>query len=125
MSRRRVSKPLECTSCPEGMKPTECPLRERECQGRTDRGKGGDGTSPTTREIGASKASGRDERRTVGMGTAVDGDSVGSSHRYIKGADGARPGNGTQRRRKYVLLSLTEPADNPAAVGTQVIRDGH
>ena len=100
--------------------------------GEGGRGQGGDRNTSTTQATKARKASGGDEGMTRGpgttsapipqWGTAADGDSKGTLHRH---PDGARPENGMQSRRKYGLLASEDPAGDPAAVGTQVRRDGH
>ena len=58
-------------------------------------------------------------------GMAADRDSEGTLHRYYNGANGARPKNGVQSRRKYRLLAPEETVGDPAAEGTQVRGYGH
>ena len=62
-------------------------------------------------------------------GTSADGDRAGTLYRHPNGADGDRPVNGMQLRRRYGLLALADPAGDPAgdpaATGNQVRGDGH
>ena len=102
--------------------------------GGDGQGRGVDVNPPTTQAIKASGASGGDEGMMFGpgtaappipqLGTAADKDSMGTLHRHSDGADGARPENGMELRRKYGLLAPEEPAGDPAAAGTQVIGAG-
>ena len=57
------------------------------------------------------------------QGTAEGGRGEVRPHRHPGGANGARPEHGALARRKYGLLSLEDPAGDPAAVGPQDSRN--
>ena len=103
--------------------------------GEDGRGRGGDGNSPATQDKETSRNSGSGENMMSGPGPLPPpipqremltgrGSEV-STHRHPDSANGASPKHGMLVRRKYRLLTLEEPAGDPAAAELQEFWDGH
>ena len=58
-------------------------------------------------------------------GIAADGDSKGTLHRHPDGANGTRPKNVIQLRRKYSIMAPEDLAGDPAATETQIRGEGY